>query len=141
MPRCVLSPSSRALAALLTAAALAASALSPARAELREPRPFPATALRAELTVELPPQVRLDGRSARLAPGARIRGADNLLVLPAALAGQPARTVHYTIDPYGLLMDVWVLTPEERALLPWPRTPAEAAAWRYDPLARRWSKP
>ena len=139
MPRCALAPLQRALPVLLTAGALATLALPPAvRAE---PRPFPATALRAEFAVELPPQVRLDGRSARLAPGARIRGADNLIVVPAALAGQEPVTVHYTVDTYGLLRDVWVLTAEERALKPWPRTPAEAAAWRYDPLARRWSKP
>ena len=64
-----------------------------------------------------------------------------MIVVPAALAGQEPVTVHYTVDTYGLLRDVWVLTAEERALKPWPRTPAEAAAWRYDPLARRWSKP
>ncbi|MBI3157172.1 MAG: hypothetical protein HYZ20_17465 [Burkholderiales bacterium] len=124
--------------ALLTLIAAALAAALPAAAE---PRPFPASALRAEFSVEQPPQVRLDGRSARLAPGARIRSADNLIVVPAALAGQVPATVHYTVDSYGLLMDVWVLTAEERALQPWPRTAAEAAAWRYDPLARRWSKP
>lgn len=105
-----------------------------------EPRPFPAQALRGELIVEQPPQVRLNGQPARLAPGARIRGEDNLLRLSGGLVGQ-ALTVHYTVDTSGLVMDVWVLTPEERRIKPWPRTPAEASRWTYDPLAKRWSRP
>ena len=76
----------------------------------------------------------------RLAPGARIRGADNLLQLSGGLVGQ-TMTVHYTTDIHGLLMDVWVLTAEEKRVNPWPRTPTEAAGWRFDPGAQRWAKP
>jgi hypothetical protein len=40
-----------------------------------------------------------------------------------------------------LLMDVWVLTPDELAKKPWPTTPAEAAAWQFNPSAQTWSRP
>ena len=116
-------------AALLLAAPLATQA-----------RPFPADALRGELVVTAPPEVRVNGQPQRLAPGTRIRDADNRLVLSGTLAGQK-RLVHYTRSADGLLREVWLLTPAEAAVQPWPRTPAEAAAWRFDPLAQRWAKP
>jgi hypothetical protein len=119
------------------ALALAAAFVLPA---LAQQRAFPATALRGELTVEQPPAVLLNGQPARLAPGARIRGENNLMMVSGALAGRKW-LVHYTIDPYGLLLDVWVLRPEELARKPWPTTPAEAAAWRFDPSAQAWSRP
>lgn len=103
-------------------------------------RPFPANALRGELVVEQPPAVLLNGKPARLAPGARIRGDNNLMLVSGALAGRKW-VVHYTVDPYGLLLDVWVLTPQELARRPWPTTPAEAASWRFDPSAQVWSRP
>jgi hypothetical protein len=119
------------------AAILALAVALPAAAE---PRPFPPQTLRGELLVEQPPDVRLNGQPARLAPGARIRGEDNLLRLSGTLVGQKL-TVHYTLDNYGLLRDVWLLTVEEKRIQPWPRTPAEAGSWTYDPLAKRWSRP
>lgn len=129
MPRCT----------HLAAAALCVAALcSPAAAQLQ--RPFPASALRGELRFEQPPQVSLNDRPARLAPGARIRGADNLLQLSGTLAGQ-THLVHYTVDPYGLLLDVWLLTDAERARKPWPASAEQAAAWRFDAAAQSWSKP
>jgi hypothetical protein len=118
----------------------ATSALTaPLSAHAQQQRVFPATALRGELRIQQPPEVTLNGRPARLAPGARIRGADNLLQMSGALAGQ-ALTVHYTRDDYELLRDVWILTPAERARQPWPATPAEAAAWRFDPVGQTWSR-
>ncbi|GAB4035120.1 MAG: hypothetical protein Fur0014_00630 [Rubrivivax sp.] len=125
MPRCVVT--------VLASILLVGSAWA-------QQRPFPATALRGELLIEQPPAVRVNGQPARLAPGARIRGENNLIVVSGALAGRKL-TVNYTLDLQGLILDVWVLTPEERARQPWPTTPAEAAAWRFDPSAQRWSKP
>jgi hypothetical protein len=110
----------------------------PAAAQM--PRNFPATALRGALVVTQPPAVLLNGQPARLAPGSRIRGQNNLLVVSGALIGQRL-VVDYTIDISGLVMDVWVLTPQEAAKQPWPTTPAQAAAWRFDPLAQTWSRP
>ncbi len=110
----------------------------PAAAQM--PRNFPATALRGTLVVTQPPDVLLNGRPARLAPGARIRGQANMIVVSGALPRQPL-VVNYTIDTSGLLMDVWVLRPQEAAKQPWPTTPAQAAAWQFDPLAQTWSQP
>jgi hypothetical protein len=102
------------------------------------PRNFPATALRGEIVIVQPPDIAVNGRSARLAPGSRIRNTQNLLTLSGALVGQPL-TVHYTVDPLGLVLDVWILTDAERARQPWPTTPAQAAAWLFDPVEQTWS--
>jgi hypothetical protein len=125
-----------ALALVLAAAASAASAqLQPGH------RVFPAQALRAELVVTAAPEALLDGVPARLAPGARIRGEDNLLVTPAAITGRPL-IVHYTREAgSGLLMNVWILRDVERANRPWPTREAEAQRWTFDPAAQTWKKP
>jgi hypothetical protein len=103
-------------------------------------RPFPPEALRGELVVTAPPEVLLNQTPQRLAPGARIRDGANRLVLSGSLAGQKL-LVHYTRFPDGQLRDVWLLTAAEAARQPWPRTPAEAAAWRFDPPSQTWTKP
>lgn len=121
----------------LLVAALAAASL-PAAAQLQ--RNFPATALRGELRVTQPPEAVLNNRPARLAPGSRIRGADNMLVMSGAIVGRPL-LVHYTLDPSGLMLDVWVLTPAEAARKPWPVTPEQAQAWRFNPDAQTWIRP
>jgi pyridoxal biosynthesis lyase PdxS len=57
--------------------------------------------------------VRIDGRIARLAPGAQIRDIENRLVLPVML---PAGSrVRYTVDAQGLVDKVWILSPAEAA--------------------------
>ena len=103
-------------------------------------RPFPAYALRGELLVLQSPDVRLNGQLARLAPGSRLRGDTNLLLQPASATGQKL-IVHYTVDPSGLLMDVWILNPTELANKTWPRTPQEAATWSFDQASQVWTKP
>lgn len=119
-------------------AALAAALALPALAQIA--RPFPATALRGDLVVVQPPDVLLNGRAARLAPGARIRGTDNLVKLSATLVDLKL-AVNYTLDPLGLVHDVWILTAAERAKEPWPRTPEQAARWSFDAAAQAWTKP
>ena len=121
----------------LLLAALGA-AVMPAAAQL--PRNFPATALRGELRVTQPPEALVNNRAARLAPGSRIRGADNMLVMSGAVVGTPL-LVHYTLDPNGLVQDVWVLTPAEAARKPWPATPEQAQTWRFNPDSQTWSRP
>lgn len=125
------------LRCVLLLAALAATAL-PAAAQLQ--RNFPATALRGELRLTQPPEALLNSRPARLAPGARLRGADGMLVLTGALVGAPL-PVHYTLDTSGLVLDVWVLTPAEAARKPWPVTPEQAQTWRFNPDAQTWTRP
>ena len=109
-------------------------------AAAQAPRNFPATALRGEVVITQPPEVLLNRQPARLAPGARIRGADNLLLMSGAVTGQRL-LVHYTLDLSGHVLNVWVLTPAELARQPWPATPEQAATWAFDPSSQTWSKP
>jgi len=102
-------------------------------------RNFPANALRGELQVLQPPAAELNGKTARLAPGARIRGTNNLSVVSGQIAGQKL-VVHYTLDTHGLVQDVWVLTADEAAVKPWPKSPEEAKSWVFDPVGQRWSE-
>ena len=127
------------LAVMVAAGGLAALAPSTAAAQLQVQRPFPQNALRGEVVFGQPPELKLNGQAARLAPGARIRGTDNLLVMSGALAGTKA-TVHYTTDIYGQLLEVWLLRPDELAKKVWPKTAAEAAAWTFDPAGQFWTK-
>lgn len=77
-------------------------------------RQLPEKVQYGELLVTLPPVVKLDGKDDRLAPGARIRGTDNLLILSATLLNRPV-TVAYLRDPYGLLHQIWILTDAEKS--------------------------
>jgi len=120
-------------------AAVALATALPATAQSVQ-RNFPQNALRGEITFGAPPEILLNGQNARLAPGARIRGLNNMLVLTGALAGSKA-VVNYTVEINGLVLDVWILTAAEMAKKPWPATPQEAQSWRFDPLAQVWSKP
>jgi hypothetical protein len=78
-------------------------------------REFPAAALRATLSVSAPPDILLNGNRERLAPGARIRNTNNMLVVPASLVGA-TYIVHYVREPQGLIKDVWLLTEAEVAV-------------------------
>lgn len=119
--------------ALLVGLALATPAWAQAQ------RNFPAHALRGEMLVLQPPAVSIDGKPARLAPGARIRDENNMLAMSGALA-ERRLVVHYTLEPNGMLLDVWVLTPQELARQPWPKTLDEARSWVFDPVGQSWSK-
>jgi hypothetical protein len=131
MYRCFLAPAALALAAFATAA--------PATAQVV--RQFPQDALRGTITFGQPPVIALNGKPARLSPGARIRGMDNMLVMSGALVDRKA-IVNYTVeDNGGLVQEVWILTPAEIKKQPWPTTPAQAAAWTFVPAAQTWIKP
>ena len=125
---------------VFTAALAAVALVAAAPAQAQTHRPFPAYALRGELVVVQTPDVLLNGQPARLAPGARIKGDTNLLLQPASLTGQKF-VVHYTVEPGGLIMDVWVLNPAELANKVWPRTPQEGATWLFNPGDQTWVKP
>ena len=110
----------------------------PASAQMQ--RNFPQTALRGDLTVGIAPEITLNGKPARLSPGSRIRGADNMMVMSGALTGS-RMLVHYTVDTSGLIHDVWILRPDEAARKPWPSTREQAGTWTFDPMAQTWSRP
>jgi hypothetical protein len=105
---------------LLTTALLALATVASAQEAVR---PFPPAAKRATLQVTYPPEILLNGQVARLSPGARIRGTNNMLVLSGSLAGQTL-LVNYVKDPQGMVHEVWVLNatearqPKEGATLP-----------------------
>ncbi len=112
--------------------------IAPAQAQVQ--RQFPQNALRGQMVFGNPPEVQLNGKAALLAPGARIRGQDNMLQMSGALVGTKV-WVHYTVDLQGALLDVWLLRPEELAKKPWPATLAEAQNWSFDATAQTWVKP
>ena len=56
------------------------------------------------------PVVLIDGKQQRLAPGARIVGANNSSVTPNQV---PANSkVRYRVDASGLVTHVWLLPPD-----------------------------
>ena len=91
--------------------------------------------------MQVAPEAVLNGKPVRLAPGSRIRNDNNLLMTPGELMAQSKRVVHYTQETDGLVQDVWVLNPAELANKRWPKTRAEAAAWRFDAATQTWIKP
>jgi hypothetical protein len=112
--------------ALVGLAAMAMTAAAFAQGVFRT---LPEDAPRGYLTFVADNLVKVDSTELRLAPGAQIRGANNLIVLPAALPGNSL--VKYQLDRDGALFRAWVLTAEEAAKpdrnapaqLPWATSP------------------
>jgi hypothetical protein len=94
------------------------------------PRPFPKNAKRGTMVVLQPPVIQMDGSPARLSPGARIFGTNHLLVMSGAIVGQ-SLTVNHVVDTFGLVSQVWILTPEEAALKRWNSAP-QGYSSQYD---------
>ncbi len=123
----------------LSVLAVAACLVAPATAQVQ--RSFPQNALRGAIVIGVAPDILLNDQQARLAPGSRIRDANNnMAIVPGGLTGG-RYLVNYTIDTSGLVKDVWILRPEEAAVRPWPASPAEAQAWTFDPVGQVWLKP
>jgi hypothetical protein len=139
MNRCVATSRARAMLSGLALAAAAATTLlasTPAAAQVH--RNFPQNALRGVVTFGTPPDAQLNGKPARLAPGARIHGLDNMLLMSGNLIGSKF-TVDYTLESNGLLYEIWLLRADEAAVQPWPETPQQAASWKFDPIAQAWT--
>ncbi len=63
------------------------------------------------MTTQQLPLVQIDGRQQRLAPGARIVGANNTSITPNQV---PANSkVRYRVDSSGLVTHVWILPPDK----------------------------
>jgi hypothetical protein len=75
-------------------------------------RPFPRNAQRGAMVVTNAPELLLNGKAERLSPGARMRTANNMLVMSAALTGQNL-LINYTREPHGLIHEVWILNAAE----------------------------
>ena len=119
---------------------LAGTALAAAAAQAQVQRLFPYTALRGEIAFTAPPAIALNGQPAQLAPGAHIRDTQNMAVVYGAVEGRKA-LVHYTVDQLGQPKEVWLLTPDEAAKRPWPRSDAERQAWQFDYVSQTWTRP
>ena len=122
-------------------AAIVVATILVAPASAQSMRVFPPNTLRGAMIFGDYPIVSLNGQATRLAPGSRVRGANNMAVMPTAIAGTKL-LVHYTVDVgSNVVKDVWILTPDEAAIKPWPATLEEARTWTYDPNTRTWTKP
>lgn len=120
--------------AALFAFGLIASATAQSRA-------FPQNTLRGAIVFNADRQLTLNGRGTSLTPGARVRNQQNMIVLPDTLVGAKW-LVNYTFDMGGAqVRDVWILTPEEAAVRPWPATLDQAQTWIYDATTMTWTKP
>lgn len=121
------------------AVALATSLVAPASAEAI--RNFPPNTLRGAIVFGDLPSITLNGQAAQLSPGSRVRGADNAVVMPPSIAGNKL-LVHYTLDVGDTrVKDVWILTPDEAAIKPWPTTLEQARTWAWNPTTKTWTKP
>ena len=127
-------------AQLLLALAVAGTLAAPAAAQGTIQRNFPRNALRGTIVFGNPPQIQLNGQSTNLAAAYRVHGLNNLIVMSTQLAGG-SFIVDYTTDVQGQVYEVWLLSAAEADRLPWPATPAQAAAWTFDPIAQTWTKP
>jgi hypothetical protein len=127
--------------ALALAGALAVLAPAPAAAQDGQSlqRHFPQAALRGGIVFGTPPAILLNGVNTQTAPSVRIHGLDNLIMMSGQLVGARA-VVDYTTDIQGAVKEIWILSAAEQARL-WPTTPADAAAWTFDPIAQTWTKP
>ncbi len=126
---------------MLRCALLATVLVASAPAFAQVARSFPADTLRGDLQVQAFPEVLLNSKPARMAPGAVIRGENNLMQLPGELTGKRV-LVHYRMEgTSGLIRDVWILNAPERANRVWPNSRQQAALWKFDAATQTWSKP
>ena len=95
-------------------------------------RNFPVGTLRGRLLVVDAPEIQLDDKADRMSPGVRIRNAQNMLMTPASVVGQPL-AVNYTRDVSGLVSLVWILSEAEAATA---RVSAEKPFLNFWPFVR-----
>ena len=100
----------RVISALLLMFGLAVSLTSAWAA----PRTFPANAQVGIIAATVYPQVTINGQTMVLAPGAKIYGKQNTIVMHSTLVNTTA-VVKYTIDRMGYIDRAWILTDEELA--------------------------
>jgi hypothetical protein len=127
------------VSALVAAAMLSASCASTPPAGTTQTynyRALPQKSLRGELIVVAAPDIRLNGKPSRLAPGSRIHGENNAIVMATTLTNQRL-AINYTVDLAGQVQDVWILSEPERRVA-WPRTSEESLRWEFDPNRNGW---
>ena len=100
------------IASLLTGAVAAIVFAASVSAQI-VPRYIPADAPRGKFTPAQFPEVYINGKPMRLAPGARILNANNLTVTPNQVAADTP--VRYKLDAQGRVLTVWILGAQEAA--------------------------
>ena len=75
-------------------------------------RKFPVDVERGKLVIKQPPYVMLDGKQEIMAPGVRVMGLQNTLVLTRTLVDQNL-LVNYRRNDLGQIKEVWLLTDPE----------------------------
>ncbi len=98
------------IASLLTGAVVALLLAATVSAQV-VPRLIPADAPRGRFTPAQFPEVHINGKPMRLAPGARILMPNNLTVTPNQVAADTL--VRYRLDAQGQVLTVWVLSADE----------------------------
>ena len=111
MKRCIQHTLSRPRA-LLLAAAMGIAALSTSAWAQFSTRPFPPNTVRGAMVITNPPELVMNGKAERLSPGARIRGANNMLIMSGSIVGQNL-LVNFVREPNGMVHEVWILTEAE----------------------------
>ena len=76
-------------------------------------RTLPADAKRGEIRSLGSMDVEINGKPFRLAAGAQVRDAGNLIVLPTAIPA--GAKVKYLLDAQDMVLRVWILSPQEVA--------------------------
>lgn len=126
--------------ALAALAFVATGFLAPS-ASAQSLREFPPNTLRGTVVFGDMPTLLLNGKPALLSPGSRVRGANNMLVMAPTIVGAKL-LVHYTLDVgTDRVRDIWILTPDEAAIKPWPTTLEQAQTWTWDRNTRTWIVP
>jgi hypothetical protein len=92
----------------------AALSFNAAHAQNQPPRreAIPPAALGGVASPGVTPALQINGKAARLAPGGRIIGANNMLVLSSALPDNSP--VAMTLENNGDIKTMWVLTEQEQ---------------------------
>ena len=76
-----------------------------------QPRTLPAQAKLGKIRHLQEMVVQIDGKQARLAPGAQVRDAHNRILMPTAI---PAGSlIKYTLNAQGDVSAVWILSAQE----------------------------
>jgi P pilus assembly chaperone PapD len=103
------------------AATLLALMVSGVAAQGLRPK-IPADAAQGKVTATTASQIEIDGKTYRLAPGARILNQRNLTVTPNMVT--PGSQARYVLDAGGQVRAVWLVDAADRAgAAPVERTP------------------
>jgi hypothetical protein len=99
-------------------------------------RKFPANAMRGKLVVLQAPEVLIDGKPERLAPGSRIRDPQQRLVMSASITGGEF-IVNFTRNPQGDVQEIWILNELEARQKIQSNTPASNVTFASDGDAKK----